>query len=181
MEPKDIPSLSIPSHDVIHLSSSIKSLAEIIIRPVFCFHCLSLTPIFDRDQKHFKSSDALGEKLRSQLQIEVQIVLPGVRGLFDSKTHRQEGYPDRCPGFSDQQHPCFFGCSPAFFEITGRATGHHIRPFRLPPFGAWNDVVVSQFFVFKRGAAVLALSPIPNVKILSGEFNDGRSSSNKPI
>jgi len=130
---------------------------------------------------HFKSIDAPGKRLRSQLQIEVEIVPPGIRGLFDSKAHRQERYPDRCPGFSDQQHPCFFGCPPALFEITGRATGHHIRPFRLPPFRAGNDMVVSQFFVFKRGAAVLALSPIPNVKILSGKFNDGRSSPDKTI
>ena len=130
---------------------------------------------------HVKSSDALGEKLRSQLQIEVEIVLPGIGGLFDSKTHRQEGYPDRRPGFSDQQHSCFFGCPPALLEITGRATGHHIRPFRLPPFRAWNDMVISQLFVLERGAAVLALSPIPNVKILPGKFNDGCSSPDKTV
>jgi hypothetical protein len=166
---------------VIHLSFSTKSFDEIFIPPIFYFRRLSLTPIFDKDPMRFKSIDALGKKLRSQLQIEVKIVLPGIRGLFDSKTHRQEGYPDRCPGLSDQQHPCFLGCPPALFEITGRATGHHIRPFRLPTFRPWDDMVVSQLSMLKRGAAVLALSPIPNIKILSGKFNDGRFSPNTTI
>jgi len=130
---------------------------------------------------HFKDIDALTEKLRSQFKIKVEIVLPGIRGLLDSKTHRQEGNPDRCPGFSDQQHPCFFGRSPAFLEITGRTTGHHICPVRLSTFRAWNDMVVSQFFVFEGGSAVLALSPIANIKILSGKLNDGRSSLYKTI
>jgi hypothetical protein len=59
-------------------------------------------PVFDKEQMHFKRIDALAEQSRSQLQIEVKIVLPGIRCLFDSKTHRQEGNPDGRPWFSDQ-------------------------------------------------------------------------------
>jgi hypothetical protein len=47
MEPKDIPYLFIPSHDLIHF--------------------LSLTPVLNKDEIHSESGDALGEKLRSQL------------------------------------------------------------------------------------------------------------------
>ena len=120
-------------------------------------------------------------ELRGQLHIKIKVIFPWGRGLFDSKTHWQEGYPDRCPGFSDQRHPCFLGCSPALFEITGCATGHHIRPLCLSPFRPWNDMVVSQFFVFKWRAAVLAFSPVPDIKILSRKFDDGRSPPDKMI
>jgi hypothetical protein len=142
---------------------SIKSFGEIIISPVFYFHRLFLAPILNKNEMHFKKMDAHPEKLRSQFQIEVKVVLPGIRGLFDPKAHRQEGYPNRRPRFSDQRHPCFFRGSPPLFEITGRTTGYDIRPFRLPTFRARDDMVVSQFFVLERGATVLALSPIPHI------------------
>jgi hypothetical protein len=42
-------------------------------------------------------------------------------------------------------------------------------------------MVIGQLLVLKRGAAVLTLSPVPDIEILAGKLNDRSFSLNKAI
>ena len=118
---------------------------------------------------------------RSQFKILIKIVFPGIWGLFKTEAQGQQGDPDGYSRFPDQEHICLLWRPPSLSKIAHHAACHHIGPFRLPPPGARDDVVIGQLLEVKGGSAILTRPPIPKIEILARELDQRCLPSNVPI
>jgi hypothetical protein len=121
------------------------------------------------------------DRLRDQLVIEIEIILPCLGWLIKAEDHGEKGYPNGRLGSTKQRHTCLLRSPPPFPEVTGRATRDNIRPLRLPTAGPGNDVVIGQLLLFKGAPAILTLPSIPDIEVLARKLDVGSVLLDEPI